>query len=372
MSAAYLSAKSITLVLVRDLETYGWNDNFATALRGMALDQCVPGRVVADYGGYLKVVTPAEIVAEIAGALTHASEPYQLPKVGDWVGLQLSDHNKAIIRAVLPRSSEINRKAAGTGNARQVLATNVDIAFVVQALDFDFSPSRLERYTYQLRQSNIEPTFIFNKADKAFDLPAKLAIVKALNVPFIVTTATTGEGIEAVRSLITKGKTAVFLGSSGVGKSTLTNALLGDERQKTAAVREADSMGRHTTSHRELFVLPGGGLIIDTPGIRELQLWGEEEYLASSFTDVDELAAQCEFRNCSHIKEVNCAVLRAISVGTLPAARLESYLKLKNELRANAFAVASLSAKQKKQRARRLRKATAADEKLDSDGELYE
>jgi len=356
---------------VIDLETYGWNDYFATALRELALKSCVPGRVIADHGSYLKVVTPTETIAEIAGALTHASEPYQLPKVGDWVALQLSDHNKAIIRAVLPRTSEINRKAAGTGNVRQVLATNVDIAFVVQALDFDFSPSRLERYTYQLRQSNIEPTFIFNKADKALDLSAKLAIVKALNVPFIVTTAIAGEGIEEVRAIISKGKTAVFLGSSGVGKSTLTNALLGDERQKTATVRESDSMGRHTTSHRELFVLPGGGLIIDTPGIRELQLWGEEEYLASSFKDVEELASQCEFRNCSHTKEVNCAVIRAIEQQVLPAARLESYLKLKNELRATAFAVASLSAKQKKQRARRLRKATQQDEKLASDGELY-
>ena len=354
-----------------DLETYGWNDYFATALRELTLESCVPGRVIADHGSYLKVVTPTETIAEIAGALTHASEPYQLPKVGDWVALQLSDHNRAIIRAVLPRMSEINRKAAGTGNVRQVLATNVDIAFVVQALDFDFSPSRLERYTYQLRQSNIEPIFIFNKADKALDLPAKLATVKTLNVPFIVTTATAGEGVEDVRAIIQKGKTAVFLGSSGVGKSTLANALLGEERQKTAAVRESDSMGRHTTSHRELFVLPGGGLIIDTPGIRELQLWGEEEYLTSSFKDVEELASQCEFRNCSHTKEVNCAVIRAIEQQVLPAARLESYLKLKNELRANAFAVASLSAKQKKQRARRLRKATQQDEKLAADSELY-
>ena len=184
-----------------DLETYGWNDYFATALRELALEQCIPGRVVADHGGYLKVVTPTEIVAELAGTLMHTSEPHQLPKVGDWVVLQVGDRSRAIIRAVLPRTSEINRKAAGTGNARQVLATNVDTAFVVQALDFDFNPSRLERYTYQLRQSNIEPTFIFNKADKALDLSEKLAIIKTLNVPFIITTAITGEGIEEVKQL---------------------------------------------------------------------------------------------------------------------------------------------------------------------------
>ncbi|MEP7205247.1 MAG: ribosome small subunit-dependent GTPase A [Candidatus Saccharibacteria bacterium] len=354
-----------------NLETYGWNDSFAAAFKELGLADCVPGRVIADYGSYLKIAVPEETVAEIAGTLQHISEPYQLPKVGDWVALQLVDQGRAVVRAVLPRLSEINRKAAGTGNGRQVLATNVDTAFVVQALDFDFNPSRLERYTYQLRQSHIEPIFIFNKADKASDLPVKLATVESLKVPFIITTATLGEGIGQVRAAMTKGKTAVFLGSSGVGKSTLTNALLGDDRQKTAAVRESDSMGRHTTSHREIFVLPGGGLIIDTPGIRELQLWGEEEYLSSSFTDIEALADQCEFRNCSHTKELNCAVLREIERGTLPEARLESYLKLKNELQVNAFVAASLSAKQKKQRARRLRKATQLDEKLDSDAEIY-
>lgn len=353
-----------------NLETYGWNDSFAAAYRSFALDRCIPGRVVADHGSYLKVVIPAEITAELSGALMHGSEPYQLPKVGDWVALQLSDHNRAVIHAVLPRRSEINRKAAGTGNARQVLATNVDIAFVVQALDFDFNPSRLERYTYQLRQSHIEPIFIFNKADKASDLSDKLAIITVMNVPFIVTTATQGKGIDEIRAIVVKGKTAVFLGSSGVGKSTLTNALLGDERQKTAAVRESDSMGRHTTSHREIFVLPSGGLIIDTPGIRELQLWGEEEYLSQSFKDVEELAKGCEFRNCSHTKEENCAVLAAIHNGALVATRLESYLKFKNELQTQAFTVASLSAKQKKQRARRVRQAIQLDEKLASDAEL--
>lgn len=354
-----------------DIETYGWDDYFAAAFTELAIKGCIPGRVVADYGGYLKVATPHEIVAEIAGKLAHDSEPHERPKVGDWVAIQTDDQNKGVIYAVLPRRSEINRKASGTGAARQVLATNVDIAFVVQALDFDFNLSRLERYTYQLHQSNIDPIFIFNKADKALDMKDKLSVIKTLEVPFIVTTATEGVGIEQLRDFIPKGKTAVFLGSSGVGKSTLTNALLGDERQKTAAVREADSMGRHTTSHRELFVLPGGGLVIDTPGIRELQLWGEEEYLSSSFKDVTELASHCEFRNCSHTKELNCAVLEAIELVILPAARLESYLKLKNELHTETYAAASLSAKQKKQRARRIRKATQLDEKLNDDGELY-
>lgn len=356
-----------------DIETYGWNEYFAAAFRALALTDCIPGRVIADYGGYLKVATPKEYVAEIAGKLAHDSEPHQRPKVGDWVALQAGDQNKGIIYAVLPRRSEINRKAPGSAVARQVLATNVDVAFVVQALDFDFNLSRLERYTYQLRQSNIEPIFIFNKADQARHLQENLSEIEALNIPYIVTSAIDGKGVESVRELIPKGKTAVFLGSSGVGKSTLTNALLGDERQKTAAIRESDSMGRHTTSHREIFLLPNGGLIIDTPGIRELQLWGEEEYLAKSFADVETLARDCEFRNCGHTKELHCAVLQAIARNELPEARLVSYLKLKNELNVESFTIASLTAKQKKQRARRLKKATQLDEKLADDGdEWYE
>jgi ribosome biogenesis GTPase / thiamine phosphate phosphatase len=354
------------------LHTFGYNQSLADTFATIGLMDCIPGRVVADYGGFLKVVTPDECEAEIAGLLLHDSEPYQLPKVGDWVAVQLGAHGKAMIRAVLPRLSEISRKAAGTSNTRQVLATNVDIAFVVQALDFDFSPMRLERYSYQLRQSNIEPIFIFNKADKAYDIDEKLEQIDATTMPYIVTSATMNRGIDAIRTLMADGKTAVFLGSSGVGKSTLTNALLGTDTQKTAAIRESDSTGRHTTSHRELFVLPGGGMIIDTPGIRELQLWGEEEFLAKSFGDIEALALGCEFRNCSHVKELQCAVLAAVTAGTLSAIRLESYLKFKNELQVNAHAAASLSAKQKKQRARRMKKAVQLDEKLQDDSELYD
>lgn len=354
-----------------DIKTYGWNNHFAVDFKHLGLADCMPGRVVADYGSYLKVAAGQEYEAEVSGKLAHDSEPHQRPKVGDWVALQPNDSNRGIIYAVLSRHSEINRKSVGTGSVRQVLATNVDIAFVVQALDFDFNLSRLERYTYQLRQSNIEPIFIFNKVDKALDLSAKLATIKSLNIDFIITSATEGQGVERVRAAIPKGKTAVFLGSSGVGKSTLTNALLGDERQKTAAIRESDSMGRHTTSHRELFVLPSGGLIIDTPGIRELQLWGEEEYLASSFKDIEALASRCEFRNCSHTKELNCAVIKAIGLGILPPGRLASYLKLKNELQGESFNLAAQTAKQKKQRASRLRKTIQLDEKLHDDSELY-
>lgn len=354
------------------LQTYGWDALYAASFDDLALIDCIPGRVVADHGGYIRVAVPQGCTAEVAGKLAHDSEPHDRPKVGDWVALKLDDQRKGIIYAVLPRRSAINRKAAGSGAARQVLAVNVDIAFVVQALDFDFNISRLERYTYQLQQSNISPVFIFNKVDTAKHLQENLAEIESLGVPYLVTSATQGTGIDRLQAMIPDGKTAVFLGSSGVGKSTLTNALLGADRQKTAAIRESDSMGRHTTSHRELFVLPSGGLVIDTPGIRELQLWGEEEYLSKSFTDIEELARGCEFRNCSHGKERHCAVLAAIAKGQISDARLSSYIKLKTEILSVAHAAASLSAKQKKQRAKRIRKAISLDEKLSDDSEVYE
>lgn len=354
-----------------DISTYGYDQTLHDAFAALGLDGCIPARVVADYGGYLKIVTPDECEAELAGQLLHTLEPFELPKVGDWVAADMSSDGRATIRAVLPRRSEISRKAAGSSNARQVLATNVDIAFVVQSLDHDFSPMRLERYRYQLAQSGIDAVFVFNKADKVYDSEDTLGDIARLGMPYIVATATEGRGVEDMRVLIRDAKTAVLLGSSGVGKSTLTNALLGNNVQKTAEVRASDSTGRHTTSHRELFVLSTGGMIIDTPGIRELKLWGEEEFLAKSFGDIEALALMCEYRNCGHVKERRCAVKDAVEAGELSSVRLESYLKFTHELRAQAHARAALSAKQKKQRAHRAKKAIQLDEKLRDDGELY-
>lgn len=354
-----------------DLRTYGFSQLQQDAFSELALVDHVPARIVADFGGYLKVVTPNEYEAEVAGALLHEADTYLLPKVGDWVAVQIGEHNKATIRAVLPRHSEISRKAPGSVTAKQVLATNIDIAFVVQALDHDFSPNRLERYSYQLKQSDIEPVFVFNKQDKSKNLQEQISIVEDMNIPYILTTASEKKGIEAIEKYLKQGVTAVFIGSSGVGKSTLTNALVGDDKQKTAAVRTSDSTGRHTTSHRELFLLPTGGMIIDTPGIRELQLWGEEEFLAKSFEDIVTLARDCEFRNCSHTKEIHCAVLAAIESGDLSESRLENYLRFKQELSTTRLKVTSESIKLKKQRARRRRKAVELDEKSRDDGELY-
>lgn len=327
---------------MNDLQAYGWNDYFAAAWRKLELDEYAPGRVIADRGSHLKVVTPLEYAAEIAGKLSHSARSDELPKIGDWVALRLGADNKATIHAVLPRKSEVSRRMAGDRFGKQILAANIDIAFVVQALDDDFSAARLERFIYQLRQSNIEPIFIFNKADLAQELDTKRTEVEKLNIPYLITSAQTNQGLNQVAAAIPAGKTAVFLGSSGVGKSTLTNKLLGFERQKTAAVRASDSTGMHTTSHRELFALPNNGMVIDTPGIRELQLWGDETYLADTFPDIETLAADCKYRTtCGHTHEEGCKIIEAIQSNQLDPARLTNYRKFKIELQEVSVQIAA-------------------------------
>lgn len=353
------------------LETFGWNDFFANQLGGALEPGQLVGRVAADYGGYLKVVTPEERTAEVAGKLKFNHASHELPKVGDWVVLQVHGDDRAVIDRVITRKSEVSRKASGGKVGKQILAANIDVAFIVQALDGDFNIARLERYVYQLRQAEIDPVFIFNKADLATDLPAQLQQVNQLAVPYLVTNAISGDGLQQVRDKIQPGYTAVFLGSSGVGKSTLTNLLLGEDRQLTGERREHDARGRHTTSYRELFVLPGGGLIIDTPGIRELQLWGEEDILLASFADIAALASECEFRNCSHTKEHHCAVRAAVKKGKMSMDRLESYRKLQHELRLASEQKSVSEAKLQKQRSRRIRQTIASREKLQDDSTLY-
>ena len=315
-----------------DLHAYGWNDQLASAWKQLDARDCVPARVVADYAANLKIVLPEERRAEVSGKLLHTTEPADRPKVGDWVAVRLAEGGSAVIEHVLPRHSEISRRAAGDRLVKQVMAANVDIAFIVQALDHDFSPERLQRYLYQMQNSHIQPIVILNKADQIDDATQFTEQIKNLDVPYVLCSAATGQGIAELKTYLKDGQTAVLLGSSGVGKSTITNLLLGEEVQKTQAVRASDSKGRHTTSHRELFVLLSGGLLIDTPGIRELQLWGTEEELSDSFSDIFELARHCQFTSCGHTTEPNCAVQEAIASAKLPQARLDNYLKMKAEL----------------------------------------
>lgn len=315
------------------IDQLGWNDDLASTWQESEYDQLVPARVIADFGSTYKVAAPDELNAEASGRLVYFSETHEMPKVGDWVAVQLLDNGHGIIHEVLPRKSEISRKQAGENFVKQVLAVNIDIAFLVQALDHDFSPERIQRYLFQLDKEGIRPIIVLNKADKGADVEAKVRELQSLSIPIIVTSAVQNSGIDEIANSIEAGKTAVFLGSSGVGKSTITNQLLGEERQATQAIRETDSKGRHTTTHRELFILPNGGMIVDTPGIRELQLWGAEDDLDKAFDDVESIAKNCQFANCTHNTEPNCAILAALKSGTLEAQRFEAYVKFRKELR---------------------------------------
>jgi ribosome biogenesis GTPase len=254
--------------------------------------------------------------------------------VGDWVALQLHNQNtEATIHHLLPRRSQFARKAAGHQTMAQVVAANVDTLFLMAGLDGDFNPRRIERYLVMAWESGANPVIVLNKADLCPNLEDKLALLEpvALGVPVHPVSAVSGEGLGALAVYLQPGQTVALVGSSGVGKSTLTNYLLGTQQQATQTVRADDSKGRHTTSHRQLLLLPSGALLIDTPGMRELQLWSTADGLDDTFSDVEELASQCKFRDCQHQSEPGCAVLAAIAAGHLDPQRLRSYQKLQKE-----------------------------------------
>lgn len=317
---------------MNSLEAFGWTKEFAQTWQGLPVATLRPARVIADFGTSLKIVMPELRTAELSGKLAHYSNHDQTPKVGDWVGVRPVEGERMVIELLVPRRSEFARNVAGKRTQKQVMAANIDIAFVLLALDADFSVERLSRYLYQLSTDNIAPVIVLNKADKAPSVNDYLEQLSALELPIIVSSALTGSGVAEIAAHISAGQTAILLGSSGVGKSTLTNQLLGLEVQKTAAVRSSDSTGRHTTVHRELFVLPGGGMLIDSPGIRELQLWGTSEDLDENFDDITVLAASCKYTTCRHGEEAGCAVREALQNGSLDAAHFANYKKMKTEL----------------------------------------
>ena len=310
----------------------------AEAFRAHAESGLVPGRVVAGHTRYLRVATEeGEALAELAGSLRHqARGPEDLPAVGDWVALRTGE-GSATVQAVLPRGAAFVRRAAGGRTVAQVLAANVDTVFLVMGLDGDFNPRRIERALVLAWDSGASPAVLLNKADLCPDVDAKRAEVErvAPGVPVCVVAAKPGAGLDALAPWLGPGQTVVLLGSSGVGKSTLVNRLLGREKQRTREVIDgADQRGRHTTTHRELVALPGGALLIDTPGLRELQLWSDGAGLEAAFDDVGGFAGGCRFTDCGHGSEPGCAVRAAVAAGRLDADRLESYLKLSAELRA--------------------------------------
>ncbi|HMH69793.1 MAG TPA: ribosome small subunit-dependent GTPase A, partial [Candidatus Saccharimonadales bacterium] len=314
------------------LSAYGWTKELDDLLARHTILGTQPARVVADFGTSLKVALPKIVTAELSGALAHHTHREQVPKVGDWVLVRLTDNSPPVIEALLPRQSEIARKVAGSKTLKQVIAANVDVAFVLLALDNDFSIDRLRRFLYQLSINAIKPVIVLNKADKVENAEEYISQLSSLELPVIAMVATKGTGMAELLNFIAPGKTAVLLGSSGVGKSTLTNRLLERDVQKTHAVRQSDDTGMHTTVHRELFMLPGGGLLIDMPGIRELQLWGTEEALDENFDDIAALFRQCKYASCQHKDDDGCAVQRALKDGTLDPLHYAAYQKMKNEL----------------------------------------
>ena len=329
-----------------NLAELGWNELLDRHFEQFRNQGLVPGRVARQHRHrYLVYGEHGELEAEVSGKLRHAARSRaEFPTVGDWVAVSgRPGEGKATICALLPRESSFSRKAVLSGGMpdsggetdEQVLAANVDTVFLVSGLDHDFNLRRIERYLTIAWDSGAVPVILLNKVDLCADVQVCIKEVEsvAFGIAIHPISATKNDGLDALQEYLVDGKTVTLLGSSGVGKSTLVNSLLGAERLKVGAVRASDSRGRHITAYRQMILLPTGGIVIDTPGMRTLSIWGDEGGLERTFDDIEELGVQCRFRDCRHEGEPGCAVQQALKDSTLDVGRYRNYLKLQKELR---------------------------------------
>ncbi len=336
-----------------DLRSFGWNDGLAADFAPHAAKGRVAARVTLEHQHIYRVQTEAgELLASVAGGIRHrAAGPQDFPAVGDWVAVRPpSQGHRAVIQAVLPRRSRFSRKVAGEEVLEQVVAANIDTVFVVMGLDGDYSLRRVERYLITAWDGGAVPAVILNKADVCADVPAAVAEVQSVapGVPVHAISTRCDPDLAVLDPYLQPGRTVALLGSSGVGKSTIVNRLVGEDIQRTRAVREHDQRGRHTTSHRQLIRLPTGALLIDTPGMRELQLWDGAAGVGAAFEDVETLAPGCRFTDCRHDTEPGCAVKAAVERGDLDGDRLESYRQLQRERRFQLSRVDERAAQERK------------------------
>ncbi len=333
-----------------DLTEFGWNDQFAALFQPHLDHGLSPARVIKQHRERCVLITAhGEVTGEVSGRFRHlTANRSEYPTTGDWVAAEPSGGSLAVIHAVLPRRSAFTRKVAGESTEAQVVAANIDTVLLLTGLDANFNVRRIERYLTTAWDSGASPVIVLNKADLRPDLEEIKAEVEliAAGTPVVAVSALEGSWIDSLLPFLRPRQTAALLGSSGVGKTTLINRLLGEERYRTQQVSDSLARGRHTTTHRELVVLPNGALLIDTPGMRELQLWADDESLGRSFEEIESLTTQCRFADCHHQAEPGCAVQAALADGSLDADRFESYCKQRKELRFLALKQDSKARKQ--------------------------